>query len=347
MRTSPRRRLRAVAVMGCIAAAVVGIMDADDSRADEPETQPTPPASQAVAAERVPEYPHPLAIPSSVLRKQEQHAIILPSSPDEEDLPPELRDEGLIAEVDPGEPILPDGYVVARRAGRFSRDEPWWMVTLEPAEKLPTPQPLRVLPNRELMLLEQILTEGRANDAYLVTGRITEFLGRNHILLEEVVAARKPSDPAPVTAGQPDATPDDTTSGQPPTPEEIIEQLMQDAPRRVLDTSVSTAPVDLPAPSDDESGPVFREGTIVREFPARLVRVAPWWMLIREARGGQPASKPYRVLPNRLLEVIVSASAGGTHSMVFLVSGELTEYRGVNYLLIRKVLIRRDLGNLR
>ena len=44
---------------------------------------------------------------------------------------------------------------------------------------------------------------------------------------------------------------------------------------------------------------------------------------------------------------MVSASAGGTRSVVFLVSGQLTEYRDTNYLLVRKVLIRRDLGNIR
>jgi len=333
--------------MGWIAVSVVGLRVTGESRAADAAPQATQPATQAVPAERIPEYPHGLTIPRRALEEQDQHAIILPSSPSEQDLPPELRGEGLVSEVEPSEPILPDGYVVARRAGRFTREEPWWIVTLEPADKLPTPQPLRVLPNRQLMLVEQILLEDRANDAYLVTGRITEFLGRNYILLDEVAAAPKAPEAAPVTTAKPDATPDDASSGRPPTPEEIIEQLMQEAPRRVLERSASTAPIDLPDRRDDETGPAFREGTIIREFPARLVRAAPWWMLTREARGGRPASKPYRVLPNRLLEVMVSASAGGTRSMVFLVSGELTEYRGVNYLLIRKVLIRRDMGNLR
>jgi hypothetical protein len=40
------------------------------------------------------------------------------------------------------------------------------------------------------------------------------------------------------------------------------------------------------------------------------------------------------------------ASANGTGDVVFVVSGELTEFHGLNYLLLRKVLIQRDLGNL-
>ena len=38
---------------------------------------------------------------------------------------------------------------------------------------------------------------------------------------------------------------------------------------------------------------------------------------------------------------------GGRKSVVFVVSGEVTEYRGVNYLMIQKLLIRPDLGNFR
>jgi hypothetical protein len=32
---------------------------------------------------------------------------------------------------------------------------------------------------------------------------------------------------------------------------------------------------------------------------------------------------------------------------VFIVSGEVTEYHGVNYLLVQKLLIRPSMGNLR
>jgi hypothetical protein len=31
---------------------------------------------------------------------------------------------------------------------------------------------------------------------------------------------------------------------------------------------------------------------------------------------------------------------------VFIISGEITLYQETNYLLLRKVLVRRDLGNL-
>ena len=56
---------------------------------------------------------------------------------------------------------------------------------------------------------------------------------------------------------------------------------------------------------------------------------------------------PIRLLPNRLLETALAISGAGTRSVVFIVSGEVMEYKGMNYLLLRKVLVRRDLGNFR
>jgi hypothetical protein len=52
-------------------------------------------------------------------------------------------------------------------------------------------------------------------------------------------------------------------------------------------------------------------------------------------------------LPNRLLEDMEVASAGGSKSVVFIVSGELTEYHGANYLLVQKLLTKPNLGNLK
>ena len=42
-----------------------------------------------------------------------------------------------------------------------------------------------------------------------------------------------------------------------------------------------------------------------------------------------------------------AVSGGGTRGVVFVVSGEITDYHGSNYLLLRKVLVRRDMGNFR
>lgn len=323
-----------------------------------PPNQPVPAsASQPAAApERTPEYPHAANIPSELLRPRRPQAMILPSVPAEslESVASDTRSGGVIGEVTPTERLLPEGYVLGRRPARFGRDGAWWAIAIGEVPGLPVAPALRVLPNRRLMLLERVLAEGKPEDTYLVTARVTEFLGRNYVLLEQVVS---PPEHQPATANESAAR---ETSGsatatskpaRPPSASEIIEQLMQDTPARAVTPPPSSAPAPGSAEAAGRSGEGTRrvqpEGTVVPEFPARLVRSEPWWTLARESQGSRPAGPPYYVLPNRLLEVMVSASAGGTRSMVFLVSGELTEYRGINYLLVHKVLIRRDTGNLR
>ncbi len=307
--------------------------------------------SAAPPAERPPEYAQPLDIPGNLLRPRKPQATVLPSVP--ADAPgeetSEARSGGEIADVKPTERLLPEGYVLARRPARFGRDESWWAIAIGEVPGLPVAPSLRVLPNRRLMLLERVLAAGKPDDTYLVTGRVTEFLGRNYVFLEEVTL---PSDRGPVPA-PPEATkapePPATQPTRPPTASEVIEQLMRDAPVRApTPTSAPANTATEPGTGTAESGErVLPEGTIVPEFPARLVKLDLWWTLARESQGSRPAGPPYYVLPNRLLEVMVAASAGGSRSMVFLVSGELTEYRGANYLLVRKVLTRRELGNLR
>jgi len=81
--------------------------------------------------------------------------------------------------------------------------------------------------------------------------------------------------------------------------------------------------------------------------PGRLVREGDWWTLVFESADGRVPGQQLLLLPSRQLEIMEQTSRGGARSVVFIVSGEVTEFHGRNYLLLRKVLIRRDLGNLR
>lgn len=303
------------------------------------------PASRPSAGVSIePRYPHPEDVPANVLRPRVPQAVILPSEPPEPGVAPELRSGGAMGEPGPVEKILPEGYVVARRPGRFVREEPWWTVSLAEVAGLPSASPLRILPNRQLMLLERVLKESGADEPLLVTGRVTEFLGRNYILLEDIATPPRTASPASPGAGPAQAT----RPTRPPTAAQIIEQLSQEAPPRAAAAIMRTRPAAASGPAlIAEEGRAQPEGTIVPEFPVRLVRAEWWWVAVRESPGSRPVAESYPVLPSRLLEVMVSASAGGTAGTVFLISGELTEYRGGNYLLVHKVLIRRDLGNVR
>ncbi len=89
------------------------------------------------------------------------------------------------------------------------------------------------------------------------------------------------------------------------------------------------------------------DGSRIVDRPGRLTREGSFFTFSFESRGQGAPEMPIRLLPNRLLEDMEIVSAGGAKSIVFVVSGEVTEYRGVNYLLVQMLLVRPDLGNLK
>ncbi len=145
-------------------------------------------------------------------------------------------------------------------------------------------------------------------------------------------------------------------STRPPSAEEILQQLMRERP---AGTPIAPSEPGHPAGAAEEvqpleavtshkpDRPLRPEGSMLVDRAGRLVREGNWWTFVFESNKTTSAEAPVRLLPNQMLETMEIASAGGTRSAVFLVSGEITEFHGSNYLLLRKVLVRRDLGNLR
>ena len=89
------------------------------------------------------------------------------------------------------------------------------------------------------------------------------------------------------------------------------------------------------------------DGYRIVDRPGRLTREGEYYTYSFESRGRGVEEMPMRLLPNRLLEDMESFSAGGTRAVIFIISGEVTEYHGVNYLLVQKLLTRPNLGNLK
>lgn len=129
----------------------------------------------------------------------------------------------------------------------------------------------------------------------------------------------------------------------------------------ILEEFQKERPVNLPVLPQDEDlvsrralgeslvpvvgGPNLPEGYIIVDRAGRLTRDEAWWTFSFEADDGTTPDRPIRLLPNRSLEFMIHNSAGGAKSVVFLITGEVTEFKNVNYLLVRKFLVRRDMGN--
>ena len=96
------------------------------------------------------------------------------------------------AAVAPGAPsvqVLREGTFIVDRTGRLSRgaDGQTWELTFESDGRAMRDQPLIVLPNLKLMAMENA-TKAQSRDLrFRVTGMVTEYGGRNYILLEKVV----------------------------------------------------------------------------------------------------------------------------------------------------------------
>lgn len=158
--------------------------------------------------------------------------------------------------------------------------------------------------------------------------------------------AEKKSDPAP-----------EMDPPHEPTPAEILKELSKDAnaPARMVTPSrpgaTHRSTVETGALPPNAVAPVqprlFPDGYRLVDRPGRLTREGDYYTFAFESRGQGAPELPIRLLPNRLLEDMEVASAGGSKSVVFIVSGELTEYHGANYLLVQKLLTKPNLGNLK
>lgn len=149
------------------------------------------------------------------------------------------------------------------------------------------------------------------------------------------------------------ATPGTTTRPTGKSAEEMLNQLLRPtgdarlAPGAAtvetgaLDASSGTAAVAPGAPTVT----VMREGTDIVNRIGRLTRSADGqqWEFTFESDGRTMLDPPVIILPNLNLMKMESTTGGGmTRDLRFRVTGEVTEYRGRNYILLRKVMVVTD-----
>ncbi|MFA5864632.1 MAG: hypothetical protein WC975_08075 [Phycisphaerae bacterium] len=84
------------------------------------------------------------------------------------------------------------------------------------------------------------------------------------------------------------------------------------------------------------------EGHYVADRRGRLNSTNDYSVFIFESDGKILADPPVKVLPNRWLEKMETDVAAGHESIIFRISGEITTYRGQNFILLRKVLMERE-----
>ncbi|GAF78086.1 unnamed protein product [marine sediment metagenome] len=120
-----------------------------------------------------------------------------------------------------------------------------------------------------------------------------------------------------------------------PTAEDLLKALQRKRPVNEV-IAPATASEWPPRPLRQALLP---EGSAVVSRSGWLVKDGRWWRFRFDPASDDP---PVKLLPNSSLEVMISASSGSASPVMFVVSGEMTEAEGENYLLIR--VARRAVG---
>jgi hypothetical protein len=314
------------------------------------------------------EYTKAIRVPIEAF-EEGSTALLLPSEPGEFNEDRLNRSRGAIGDLPEEIPLLPEGYVVAAREAVLEESGDWYVARLKADPELPGARPLRILPNPRLELIESILRRSTNDRVFVITGRVTEFQGHNYLLIEvlsERPAAPKETATSPVDTskprfddpGRPEGPAGNELLQKEPSAESVIEGLLGERPlkavvlpdqRPVAREGDVTEATPNASKSDENAqvGPAWPDETLLADRAGRILASDGGWSFAFENRGDRPDEKPVHVLPNRLLESAIALAAGGSKSVVFLVAGEVTVYNNQNYMLLRKVMVRRDSGNFR
>lgn len=153
-----------------------------------------------------------------------------------------------------------------------------------------------------------------------------------------------------------DAATDPQPATRPASPEasadEVIKQLLMNRSQEPVLPEIATGPATPPdsiAPKSMVKPLPMPPGAMVVNRVGRLIRddATGWWRLHFESEKDVLYEAPVRVLPNRLLEAMEGIMENsGKSRILFKVTGEVTQYRGNRHLLIRRMLIKREMGSM-
>lgn len=230
-------------------------------------------------------------------------------------------------------------------------DSDWYRLEFDNPQAVDGHPRRRVLPSRLLQKMEQLKTL-RPEAEFRVSGETTLYEGRAYILLRRAASyeTHRKSNDADIDAKaepDPNATSDPNAATQPASPEDIMDALLKHKP----DRPVRLPEVDSNSMKDESVAPRRIKGSddpksIVQN---RVVYFVPeknsdWWEA-RFVSDNTLTDRPARLLPNRLRERAEAlAKTTADRGRLFTVSGEITHYRGRRYLLIRKLFVKRDMG---
>jgi hypothetical protein len=239
--------------------------------------------------------------------------------------------------------LLREGTEVIARTGHLKKspEGPYPIFVFDNQPNQSPIQPMLVLPNLQLMSMEDAASATHENRNFTVSGIVSEYKGRNYILLEP--------GPDEINRQTPPAGFDSTGAHGPAPAEQMLSALL------AADGPSSSAPPRAMPPQNDlttGSGALPPKAPLLALLPEqsqifdRACRLSPGaegeqQQLTLEADGAALQDPPLLALPNLKLAALEGA-AGEHHDTRFRVTGLITEYRGRNYILLQKVVVMAD-----
>ena len=262
------------------------------------------------------------------------------------------------------QPELPAEWsAIVNRLCRIQRDEKsgWILMIFEDEVGRSGEQPRWILPSELLDDMERVANEN-PEVLFRVSGQTTVYDKQLYILVGQASAqapAPPPPEPTPAVQEKPAPTSRpgeaESPSKEPPAEsiEEIMARLLKEKPGEPVVPStpkpqeVKPVPSVAPAPAAKDVELAASPDQLVID---RLVRVLPVgvgkWMQVTFESDNNLQEPPLRLLPCRELETAekIAAAAGDRKMVRFRVSGRVTQYKGRRYLLLKKVVLERDMG---
>lgn len=237
------------------------------------------------------------------------------------------------------EPLYPEGASVVDQTGRLVKAGRWWTFLANQPEgiiKRPPPPPIKLLPNAVLEGMVSASANTSNPPQFKLSGEMTVFAGENY-LLPRVSTRAMPThhrQPAVAPAIDVDASTDD-----------VLDVLS--AAEDVLDAMPLRADGPTGGALPGVGGAMLLDGSPLVGRPGRPIKSGDWWTFVFESVNADYREPPLKLLPNKNLELMISATRDSPSGIVLIVSGEVTTFQGTNYLLVRAATRRIDTGNLK
>ncbi len=252
-----------------------------------------------------------------------------------------MRPEGYSPPATPPQ-LLREGSDVIARKGYLQKlpNGPYSQIVFLNDPSQPKLAPMLVLPDLQLMSMEDAGSETKQNLIFAVSGMTTEYKGKNYILLEP--------GPEEVSRQIPQLNVTPLSRQGPVSADQMLSDMLADN-----DQPSALAPPSAEPSADRTSGPgalapkaplvnVLRERSQIFDRVARLSRSPDGIQeqITLESDGTALQDPPLILLPN--LKLVALESAASDRNARFRVTGMVTEYRGRNYILLQKVVVMSD-----